>query len=65
MYYESKMINFFRTWSCAYQIKGNMSIMHHASTYSHLTHTLNLSVGLIGKQSECGHVAYQIKGKEA
>ena len=36
-----------------------------ASTYSFLTHTINLWVGLKGKKySECGHVAYQIKKKE-
>ena len=40
-------------------------IEHHASTYCLLTHTLNFRVGLKGKKkSECGHVSYQIKGKE-
>ena len=29
-----------------------------------LTHNLNLWVGLQGKKSECGHFAYQVKGKE-
>ena len=40
---------------------------HHALTYFVLTHTLNLWVALKGKtkkNSECGHVAYQIKEKE-
>ena len=38
-------------------------IENHASTYCLLTHTLNFRVGLKGKKkSECGHVAYQIKG---
>ena len=40
------------------------SLYRHAGTYSFLTHTLNLYVGLKGKKSECGYVAYQIKGKE-
>ena len=47
----------------AYQIWKEWSIEHHASTTSVLTHTLNLWVGLKGKKSECGHVAYQ-NGKE-
>ena len=42
-----------------------MRIEHDANTCSVLTHTLNLWVGLKSlKNSECGHVAYQIKGKE-
>ena len=45
------------------KLKG-LSIEHHASTYSVLTHILNLWFRLKGKKSECGHVAYQIKGKE-
>ena len=41
------------------------SIVLHASSYSLLAHTLNLWVGFKGKtKSECGHGAYQIKGKE-
>ena len=41
--------------------KIQWSIEHNQSTYSILTHTLNLWVGLKGiKNSECGHVAYQI-----
>ena len=56
--------NFFRTWSCCITNYREWSIEHRASTYSLLTHTLNLWVVLKGKKSECGHVAYQIKGKE-
>ena len=38
---------------------------HHVSTNYLLTHTLNLSVGLKGKNnSECGHVGCQFIGKE-
>ena len=54
------------------QLFQNMIMLHnklkgmeHRAPYSLLTHTLNLWVGLKGKRSsECGHVAYQIKGKE-
>ena len=36
-----------------------------AHILSFLAHILNLCVGLKGKEKpECGHVAYQIKGKE-
>ena len=59
--------NFFFSESShvAYQIRREWSIEHHASTYSVLTHTLNVWVEFKGKKnSECGHVAYQIKGKE-
>ena len=52
---------FFRTWSCCTTNKRAWSIQHYASTYSLLTHTLNLWVGLKGKKkSECGHVSYQV-----
>ena len=48
----------------AHQIKG----MEHRAPCKHILPpytTLNLSVGLKGKNnSECGHVAYQFKGKE-
>ena len=56
--------NFFRTWSCCITDYRERSIEYHAGTYSLLTHTLNLWVGLKGKKSECGHVACQIQGKE-
>ena len=49
----------------AYQIRREWSTEHHTSTYFVLAHTLT-PVGWIKrlKNSECGHVAYQIKGKE-
>ena len=57
--------NFSEHGHVAYQIKGNGNIGHHASIYSLLTHILNLWVGLkCKKNSECCHVAYQIKGKK-
>ena len=53
------------------QLFQNMVMLHnklkenHASIYSLLKNTLNLWVGLKGKtNSECCHVAYQIKGKK-
>ena len=45
-----------------YQIKGNeASVEHHASTYSLLTHTLNLWVGLKGKKKNLNVVMLHIK----
>ena len=58
-------MSFFESSHVAYQSRSEWSIEHRASTYFILKHTLNLWIGLKGKQIyECGHLAYQIKGKE-
>ena len=50
---------FFRTWSCAYQVKENGA----SSTYS-LTHTLNLWVGFHGKKSQNVIILHIKRGKK-
>ena len=37
---------------------------NHASSNSLLTHTLKQWIGLKGKKSKRGHIAYRMKGKE-
>ena len=48
-------------------LHNNLQGMEHRAPCKHIispyTRTLNLWFGLKGKNSECGHVAYQIYGK--
>ena len=60
----SKVKTFFSESShVAYQIRRKMSIEHHASTYSDLTHILDPWGWVKGRNifSESSHVAYQIR----
>ena len=59
--------NFFRIWPCCITNSRELGIEHHVSTYSLLTHTpstCGLDKTLKNQNVKCGHVAYQIKGKE-